>query len=46
MNNYLKTILAVLCLSTNVWAQSSKDIASIKIEQPSVQKQGDLIRAL
>ncbi len=41
MNNYLKTILAVLCLSTNVWAQSSKDIASIKIEQPSVQKQGD-----
>lgn len=41
MNNYLKTALAVFCLSANVCAQSSKDIASIKIEKPSVQRQGD-----
>ncbi len=41
MNKYLKTTLAIFCLSTYVCAQSSKDIASINIEKPSVQKQGD-----
>lgn len=41
MNKYLKTTLAIFCLSTHVCAQSSKDIASINIEKPSVQRQGD-----
>lgn len=42
MNNYLKTTLVLLCLSFQVFGQTSKDIASIEIKEPFVQKQGDL----